>query len=181
LRYNIVVFIVCIIKKCITGGIKMSKYENAMKMMEKLFGNGDKNTFIVLGTIKQDNSDDGNPRPSVRIVNAIYYEGVFYVSTGLLKTKTLEIEKNNQVSFVTLGDAFGSLVTNGIADNLGWVMDEKNADIRDKMRTVFHEWWYDENDENSPNSIVLRITPTNAVITDNEERYEVDFTRQEVK
>jgi len=163
----------------IFGGIEMNKYENAIELMEKLFGKGDKNTFIVLGTIKQEDSDDGNPRPSVRIVNAIYDEGAFYVSTGLSKTKTLEIEKNSQVSFVTLGDAFGSLVTNGIAENLGWVMDEQNTEIRDKMRKVFHDWWYEDNDENNPDSIVLRLTPTYATLADNEEKYEVDFVKKE--
>jgi len=164
----------------------MSKYENAMKIMDECLGNGDKNTFIALGTIKQDNSDDGNPRPSVRIVNAIYYDGAFYISTALWKTKTAEIEQNNQVSFVTLGEAFGLLVTNGIAENLGWVMDEKNTDIRDKMRKVFHEWWYEDNDENSPDSIVLRITPTNAIITDGQQKYgeakyDVDFVSKTAK
>jgi len=164
----------------ILGGIKMNKYENAMKLMEKIYGNGDKDTLLVLGTIKQEHSDTGNPRPSVRMVNGIYYDGAFYVSTALSKTKTKEIEKNAEVSLVSLGDAFAAIIANGKASNLGWVSDEKNHSIREKMRKVFG-WWYDENDENSQDSIVLRIDLTEATIGGTEEKYEVDFVKKEAK
>lgn len=159
----------------------MNKYENAMKLMEKTFGNGDKDTLLVLGTIKQEGNDAGNPRPSVRMVNGIYDDGAFYVSTALSKTKTKEIEKNEEVSLVSLGEAFAALVANGKASNLGWVSDEKNHSIRDKMRKVFHDWWYEENDENSQDSIVLCIDLTEATIGGNEEKYEVDFVKKEAK
>jgi len=159
---------------------KVSTYEKAMKIMEKLYGNGDKDTLLVLGTIKQADSAAGNPRPSVRMVNGIYFDGAFYVSTALSKTKTKEIEKNEEVSLVSLGDAFAALIANGKASNLGWVSAEKNHPIREKMRKVFG-WWYDENDENSQESIVLRIELTEATIGDNEEKYEVDFVKKEAR
>lgn len=155
----------------------MSKYENATKLMEKIFGNGDKETLLVLGTIKQEESDVGKPRPSVRMVNAIYDNGSFYVSTALSKRKTKEIEKNEEISLVTLGEAFAVLVANGKASNLGWVSDKKNHSIREKMRKVF-PWWYDENDENSQDSIVLRIDLTEATVGSSDEKYEVDFIKK---
>ena len=158
----------------------MSKYENAMKLMEKICGNGDKDNTIALATVSLSNVA-GNPRPSVRMVNSYYENGVFYVSTDARKKKTLEIEKNNEISICGL-DLF---VANGKAENIGWVKDEKNAEIRAKMAKVF-AWWYDHNDENDPNSIVLRITLTNGTITDNEKiygewKYEVDFVNKTVK
>lgn len=75
----------------------------------------------------------------------------------------LQIEKNNEVSVGGLGwYAF-----QGTAENLGWVKDEKNVEIRAKFKRIFD--WFDEvGDEDNPNSIVLRISLTEGTITDNE-------------
>ncbi|MNC52795.1 hypothetical protein D3C75_1021640 [compost metagenome] len=87
----------------------------------------------------------------------------------------LQIEKNAQVSVSGLG----WYALQGTAENLGWVKDEKNAEIRAKFKSIFD--WFDEvGDEDNPTSIVLRITLTEGTITDNERTYgdwlyEVDF------
>lgn len=47
----------------------MSKYENAMKLMEERCGNG-KEEVIALATISLSPSAAGNPRPAVRMVCA---------------------------------------------------------------------------------------------------------------
>lgn len=152
----------------------MSKYETAMKIMDEICGNG-KDNLIALATISLSSNAAGNPRPSVRMVDAYYEDGVFYISSDSRKNKTLEIEKNNEVSICGL-DWFTAY---GIAENLGWVKDEKNAEIRAKMKKYFT--WFDAHaGEDSPNSIVLKITLTEGVITDNEQKYgdwqyKVDF------
>lgn len=158
----------------------MSKYENAMKLMEERCGNG-KEEVIALATISLTANADGNPRPAVRMVCAYYEEGVFYVSTDAKKNKMLQIEKNNQVSVAGLG----WYTFQGTAENLGWVKDEKNAEIRAKFKKVFD--WFDEvGDEDNPNSIVLRISLTEGTIIDNEEKYgerqyEIDFINKTTK
>ena len=157
----------------------MSKYENAMKLMEELCGN-DKEEVIALATISSP-SVAGSPRPAVRMVCAYYENGAFYVSTDARKNKMLQIEKNNEVSVAGLG----WYTFQGRAENLGWVKDEKNAEIRAKFKKVFN--WFDEvGDEENPNSIVLRITLTEGIIIDNaekygEEKYEIDFINKIVK
>lgn len=157
----------------------MSKYKNAMKLMEELCGN-DKEEVIALATISFP-SVAGSPRPSVRMVCAYYENGMFYVSTDARKNKMLQIEKNNQVAVAGLG----WYTFQGKAENLGWVKDEKNAEIRAKFKKVFN--WFDEvGDEDNPNSIVLRITLTEGIIIDNaekygEEKYEIDFINKTVK
>jgi len=159
----------------------MNKYEKAMKLMLERCGNADKESVIGLATISLSPNTTGNPRPSNRMVCAYYADGVFYVSTDATKSKMAEIEKNNEIAICGL-DWF---VANGTAENLGWVKDEKNAEIRATMKKVFG--WFDEHGgEDSPDSIVLRITPTNGVIIDNEQkydewRYEVDFTNKTAK
>lgn len=158
----------------------MSKYENAMKLMEERCGNG-KEVVIALATISLSANAAGNPRPAARMVCAYYEDGVFYVSTDARKNKTLQIEKNNEVSVCGMED----YALHGIAENLGWVKDEKNGEIIAKFKKVFN--WFDEvGDEDNPNSIVLRITLTEGTIIDNERKYgeqmyDIDFINKAVK
>ena len=158
----------------------MSKYENAIKLMEERCGNG-KEVVIAIATISLSANAAGNPRPAARMVCAYYEDGVFYVSTDARKNKTLQIEKNNEVSVCGMED----YALHGIAENLGWVKDEKNAEIRAKFKKVFN--WFDEvGDEDNPNSIVLRITLTEGTIIDNERKYgeqmyDIDFINKAVK
>ncbi|WMJ90456.1 pyridoxamine 5'-phosphate oxidase family protein [Anaerocolumna sp. MB42-C2] len=158
----------------------MSKYENAMKLMEERCGNG-KEEVIALATISLSPNASGDPRPAVRMVCAYYEDGAFYISTDAKKNKMLQIEKNTEVSVCGLGwYAF-----QGMAENLGWVKDEKNTKIRENFKNIFD--WFDEvGDEDNPTSIVLRITLTEGTITDNERKYgewqyEVDFINHTVK
>ena len=150
----------------------MGKYENAIKLMEERCGNG-KDNLIALATISLAPGAAGNPRPSVRMIDAYYEDGVFYISTGANKSKMPEIEKNNEVAIGGM-DWF---TAKGTAENLGWV--KNNADIRTKMKKYFS--WFDEHGgEDSPDSIVLRVTLTEGVITDNDKKYgewqyKVDF------
>lgn len=163
-----------------TRGIKMSKYENVMKLMEERCGNG-KEEIIALATMSLSESPTVKPHPSVRMVCAYYGEGIFYVSTDATKKKMLEIAENNEVSVCGL-DWYAC---QGIAENLGWVKAEKNAEIRSKFKEVFD--WFDEIwDEENPNSIVLRITLTEGTVIDHEKKYgeaeyQVDFVNQTVK
>lgn len=144
----------------------MNKYENAIKLMQERCGNADKDNFITLTTVALTPNATGNPRPTVRIVNAYYENGVFYVSTGASKNKTAEIAKCNEVVIGGLnGFAF-----HGVAENLGWVKEEKNVEIRSNMKKVF-EWFADEGGEDSPDSIVLKITLTSGNIFDSEKKY----------
>ncbi|NLY46287.1 MAG: pyridoxamine 5'-phosphate oxidase family protein [Tissierella sp.] len=151
-----------------------------MKLMDELCGNG-KEEIIALATISLSSNLDDNPSPAVRMVCAYYENGAFYVSTGATKNKMLQIENNNQVSVAGLG----WYSFQGRAENLGWVKDEKNAEIRAKFKEIFN--WFDEvGDEDNPNSIVLRIALTEGVIIDNaekygEKRYEINFINKTVK
>lgn len=155
----------------------MNKYEKAMQLLEERCGNG-QDVDIALATIDITPGANGVPRPAVRMVCAYYEEGVFYVSTDALKNKMQQIENNNEVGVCGLG----WFTAQGIAENLGWVKDEKNAAILKKFKEVFG-WFAEVGDEDNSNSIVLRITLTEATITDNEQKYgewqyHVDFVNK---
>ncbi|AMC92976.1 pyridoxamine 5''-phosphate oxidase [Erysipelothrix larvae] len=156
----------------------MTKYEKAIKLMNDYCGKG-KDNVIALATIACDENSDGKLRPSVRMVDAYYEEGVFYISTSASKKKMKEIEANPEVCVSGL-DLFS---VHGFAENLGWVKDEKNAEIRAKM-TKYFDWFTIHADENNPDSIVLKVTLTDGVLTDNERTYDdlmyhVDFIKKE--
>lgn len=158
----------------------MTKFENAIKLLDELCGD-DKEEVIALATIALSQNELGNPRPAVRMVCAYYENGAFYVSTDARKNKMFEIDENNEVSIA----GFDWYTFHGKAENLGWVKDEKNAEIRAKFKKIFK--WFDEvGDEDNPNSIVLRINLTEGVIIDNAEKsgqkkYVIDFVNKNVK
>ena len=158
----------------------MSKYQNAMALMQERCGNG-KEEVIALATIALSPNATGNPRPAARMVCAYYEDGEFYVSSDAKKNKSLQIEQNNEVSVC----GFGWYALQGTAENLGWVKDEKNAEIRAKFKKIFD--WFDEvGEEDNPDSIVLRITLTEGTIIDHEKKYgemqyEIDFINKTAK
>lgn len=158
----------------------MSKFENAMKLMEERCGN-DKEELIAVATISLTPDTAGNPCPAARMVCAYYEDGAFFISTDAKKNKMLQIEKNNNVSVGGLN----WYTFQGTAENLGWVKDEKNAEIRAKFKKIFD--WFDEvGEEDNPDSIVLRITLTEGTIIDHEKKYgemqyEIDLINKTAK
>ncbi len=152
----------------------MSKYEEGLKIIEERFGN--KDNFISLATIATEPSADGNPMPIVRDVDAYYEDGVFYVVTYAKSNKMRQIAQNKEVAFSAI-DWFSG---NGIGENLGWVLDPKNAEIRTKLRTVFAEWYDFANNESDENCCILaiRITRGTVIKDHGAVRYNMDFVNK---
>ncbi|MGI6192130.1 MAG: pyridoxamine 5'-phosphate oxidase family protein, partial [Christensenellales bacterium] len=76
----------------------MSRFEEGLKIIEERCGNG-KDNVISLATIAMEPGEGGRPRPFVREVDAMYENGVFYITTWAKSTKMLQIEKNPEVAF----------------------------------------------------------------------------------
>jgi hypothetical protein len=102
----------------------MNKYEEGLRLMEEKFGNG-KDNAISLATIAREANSDGKPRPVVRSVDAYYEDGTFYAVTYGKSNKMLQIAQNPEVSVAGCLEMF---TANGIGENLGWVLDPKNAE-----------------------------------------------------
>jgi len=151
----------------------MNKYEEGMTILNDRFGNG-KDNVIALATISLEVNSDGKPRPCVRDVDAMYEDGVFYVTTYALSNKVKQIEANPEVSIsVHFEDFFSS----GIGKNLGWVLDPSNEELRNKLRKVFAEWYDFANDESDQNCCILAIYLTKGTLRINhgEKFYYFDF------
>lgn len=142
----------------------MNRYEDALRILNDRFGC---DTLISLATL------DGN-RPSVRIVNSYYDEGSFYTVTYALSNKMKQISDEPKVA--VCGKWF---TAHGIGENLGGVRDGKNAEMMDKLHTVFAEWYENGHvDEEDPHTCLLRIRLTEGVLLSQGTRYELDFINQ---
>ena len=136
--------------------------KNALKILDERFGC---DSLISLATINGD-------APAVRTVNGYYEDGSFYTITYALSNKMRQIEMKPAVAIC--GEWF---TANGIGENLGYIRNENNEEIADKLRTVFAEWYSDgHTDEADPNTIILRIRLTDGVLFSHGTRYDIDFT-----
>lgn len=154
----------------------MTKYEEGYKLIEEKFGNG-KDNVISLATIARETNSEGKPRPVVRSVDAYYEDGIFYVVTYGKANKMLQIAQNQEVSISGCLEMF---TANGVGENLGWVLDPKNAEIRTKLRTAFAKWYDMANNENDENCCILAIHLTKGTLNINhwEKLYHMDFVNK---
>lgn len=143
--------------------MEMDKNEltKALEIMKERFGH---DSLIALATL------EGNI-PSVRTVDGYYENGSFYTVTHALSNKMKQIEANPIVGIC--GEWF---TAHGVGENLGYICDEKNTVLADKLRKAFAEW-YDNGhtDESDPNTIILRIRLRDAVLLSQGKRYDIDF------
>ena len=154
----------------------MTNFEEGLKLIEEKFGNG-KDNLISLATIAREPGINGYPRPVVRGVDAYYEDCTFYVVTNGKSNKMLQIEENPEVSIAFCSEMF---TANGIGENLGWVLNPKNAEIRAKLRTAFSEWYDMANNENDENCCILAIHLTKGTLNINhwEKLYHMDFVNK---
>ena len=68
--------------------------------------------------------------------------------------KMQQIAKNKEVAFAV---CFEGISGSGIGENLGWVLDSKNAEIRTKLRKAFNDWYDQANNEQDENCVILAI------------------------
>lgn len=158
----------------------MNRYEEGLKLIEECCGNG-KDNVIALSTIAIVPNDEGFPCPQVRDVDAYYEDGVFYVTTCGKSNKMKEIMSNKMVAFSVSSEGISG---NAIGENLGWVMDPENSEIRAKLRKVFSDWYDHANNEQDENCVILAVQITKATIfrDHGETFYNLDFlNKKEIK
>ena len=131
-------------------------------IMDERFGH---DNLIALATVDGDS-------PAVRTVNAYYEDGCFYAVTYALSGKMQHIAKNPQVAIC--GNWF---TARGFGENMGHILLPENADMADKLRKVFSEWYGNGHiNEADPNTIILRMKLTEGVLFNHGTRYDIDFT-----
>lgn len=140
----------------------MADFEQALTIMDQRFG---RDRMISLATSVDD-------LPSVREVNGYYRDGSFYIITHALSAKMEQIARNPRVALS--GEWFSG---HGLAENLGHVLKEENRELISTLRQVFSSWYNNGHvDENDPNTCILRVRLTDAVLWKDGVRYKMDFT-----
>lgn len=154
----------------------MDEFQEGLQLIEETFGHG-KDNLIALATIAREVSSEGHIRPVVRTVDAYYEDGVFYVVTSGKSNKMMQIADNSEVSIAGYLDMF---TANGIGKNLGWVLEPQNAEIRNKLRLTFANWYDEANDEQDKNCCILAIYLTKGTLNINhwEKLYHMDFVNK---
>jgi len=154
----------------------MNKYEEGMAILEEKFGNN-KDNVLALATIAAEPDTGGKLRPIVRDVDAFYEDGVFYTVTWGESAKMQQIAHNSEVA---IAPCFGWFTASGVGENLGWVLDPKNAELRIKLRSAFEKWYDMANDESNKNCCILAVRLTNGIININhhEKLYFMDFANK---
>lgn len=144
------------------------------RLFDTLCGNG-KDNIIALSTIGLEAKDNEGPLPCVRDVDAYYEDGVFYVTTWGTSRKMLQIAQNRNVAFAVRMEGISG---QGVGENLGWVLDPGNAEIRSKLRSAFSDWYDQANNEKDENCVILAVRITRATVFRDHGalRFDVDFS-----
>ena len=136
----------------------MNWNSEAEAIMQERFG-GD--SLISLATCR------GNI-PSVRTVNATYQGGSFYIITYGTSRKMEDIQANPTVGIC--GDWF---TCHGTGESLGWFQKEENRELAATLRKIFASWIDNgHNNFDDENTIILRVTVTDAVLMSHGRRFE---------
>ncbi len=131
-------------------------------IMQERFGH---DNLIALATVEGD-------MPSVRTVNAYYENGAFYVVTYAQSNKMRQMQNRP-----TVGLCGDWLTAHGIGESLGHILLPENAALAKRLRAAFAAWYNNgHTNENDPNTIILRIRLTDAVLFHHGTRYDIDFT-----
>ena len=154
----------------------MTNFEEGFKLLDEKFGGG-KDNLVSLATIAREPNNDGMPRPVVRVVDAYYEDGVFYATTYAKSNKMLQIANNPEVSVASATEMF---TASGVGENLGWIMNQKNAELRTKLRAAFAAWYDSANNEKDENCCILAIRLTRETLNINhwEKLYHMDFVNK---
>ncbi|MDE7192329.1 MAG: pyridoxamine 5'-phosphate oxidase family protein, partial [Oscillospiraceae bacterium] len=100
----------------------------SIKTAEIMLDRFGKDMPISLATVA-----DGEPQ--VRIVDGYYEDGAFYVITYALSDKIRQLEKHPRAA--VCGEWFTG---HGVGENLGYILDVKNAELFIRVREVFAGW-----------------------------------------
>ena len=133
--------------------------EKHIELLSERFG---KDSLMALATV------DEKGTPWVRTIDAVFYEDSFYTITYALSNKMKHIERSNVVGIS--GEWFSG---HAVAENLGYIRLEQNAQIADMLRKAFAAW-YDNGhtNEDDENTIILRMKLTDGILYANNARYD---------
>lgn len=138
-------------------------FDEALAGMEELYGC---DVPMSLATIAGD-------WPGIRVVDVYFAHGAFYITSHAKSCKMLEIAQNPNVAL-----NHQLFVARGIAENIGHPLAAGNEALREELQRAFAKFYSRHVDESDPDTCILRITPTWALVFANGFKYITDFANQ---
>lgn len=127
-----------------------SKYAKEFEIMGKYFS---KDNLLSLATMN-------GAYPSVRCIDAYFENGYFYAITYALSNKMNQIDINPNVGICSSDWLTG----HATAKNLGYIYNEENLEIAEKLKVAFAAW-YDNGHNNyqDKNTVILQLEVNDCV------------------
>ncbi|MBQ8575470.1 MAG: pyridoxamine 5'-phosphate oxidase family protein [Clostridia bacterium] len=145
----------------------MSDFYKALAIMSELFS---KDYQFAIAT-SEDNI------PSVRFIDTYFDGKYFYFVSNEKSQKVKEIRANPNV-------ALSSRKVHsfcGYAHNIGHPLLQENNALRETLTKVFHEWYFEHNNEKEETMCYVRIEPKAGFFHKDGTGYKIDFENKSVK
>jgi len=144
----------------------MNLFEQSLFEMNHIFG---RDIQYALATV-----DQGNP--FVRIVDGFFLDGSIYITSYGLARKVKHISQNPNVSLCYQLNSFA-----GTCENIGHPDQVSNKTIRETLKKVFYLFYDKHVDEKDPNTCILKVKLSCAVMFTQNKKYEFDFDQCSMK
>ena len=144
----------------------MSEYAQCVEILNELFR---KDCLFSLATAN-DNI------PSVRVVDTYYEYEAFWIVTYAQSKKVREIEHNPHAALCQNFYAF-----QGKACNVGHPLNERNADIREKLIAAFQPWYFAHNNEDDEQMCYVKFVPETGFFYQHGTGYTANFLKKTVE
>lgn len=139
----------------------MKLNDETEKLLTERFG---KDSLIALAT-------ESGGTPYVRVVNAYYEDGAFYVITHALSNKMQQLAQNPAAAIA--GEWF---TAHGTGVNLGYIGKEENLRIAGRLKEAFASWLGNGHvDLRDENTVLLCIRLETGVLFSHGTRYDIEF------
>lgn len=139
----------------------MKLNDETEKLLTERFG---KDSLIALAT-------ESGGTPYVRVVNAYYEDGAFYVITHALSNKMRQLAQNPAAAIA--GEWF---TAHGTGVNLGYIGKEENLRIAGRLKEAFASWLGNGHvDLRDENTVLLCIRLETGVLFSQGTRYDIEF------
>lgn len=141
----------------------MDIYNRALEVMEENFGHI---VEMALASVS-------NNVVSIRDLHAYYREGKVYVLSKVGNSLMHDLETCQNVAL-----CHGQSTMQGVAKNLGHPLEDRNADLRKRLKKEFSMDYNAYANESNPDMRILEITLTKAETFTRYHHYEIDFVAQ---
>lgn len=139
----------------------MKLNDEVKKILAERFG---KDTLIALAT-------ESGGTPYVRVVNAYYEDGAFYVITHAQSNKMQQLAQNPAAAIA--GEWF---TAHGTGMDLGYIGKEENCRIASRLKEAFASWLGNGHvDLRDENTVLLCVRLETGILFSSGTRYDIEF------